>query len=305
MYPGFMLGVNPKKIGKTVKKKVCFQEGNNCCAKKVFVKVKRCPKDFLIYQLPAAPSGSYRYCGSKRRETPTKVPITAPPVKTGEDKDHPGKSCKVIKELNSQGGTGLYWINPSGGKAFRAYCDQETDGGGWTLVYSYTFTNYPNFVDGSNAVTPRPSWPAVGDIPISKKVPLKETQLGAMDFKFWRQIGNEFMVKSNINHWIACKEVNGSLVDYKAGSLSCKVIKNVASVCPNVAPDEIRVLTKESSANYGPHLYYSKSTTELRTYYYWESSTQTGNWPTHDPCGKNGLYHVKNVVNPHGNIFIR
>ena len=73
----------------------------------------------------------------------------------------------------------------------------------------------------------------------------------------------------------------------------------------NVAPDEIRMLTKESSSNYGPHLYYSKSTTELKTYYYWESSTQTGNWPTHDPCGKNGLFHVRNVVNPHGNIFIR
>lgn len=80
MYPGFMLGANPKNIGKTVKKKVCFDEGNNCCAKKVFVKVKRCPQDFLIYQLPAAPSGSYRYCGSKSKKTTISL-ITPSPFK--------------------------------------------------------------------------------------------------------------------------------------------------------------------------------------------------------------------------------
>lgn len=134
---------------------------------------------------------------------------------------------------------------------------------------------------------------------------MKETKWGAMEFDLWKQIGNEFMVKSNINHWIACKDGSGSLVECKAGSLSCKVVKNIAAVCQDVAPDEIRILTKESSANYGPHLYYSKSPTWLKTYYFWDSSTQTGNWPTHDPCGKNGLSHVKNVVNPHGNIFIR
>lgn len=158
---------------------------------------------------------------------------------------------------------------------------------------------------GSNAVTPRPSWPANGDIPESKTTPLSETQWGAMDFDLWKQIGHEFMVKSNINHWIACTDGTGSLVEYRAGSLNCRVIKNIASVCLNVAPDEIRVLTKESSANYGPHLYNSKSPTWLKTYYYWESSTQSPNWPTHDPCGQNGLSHVKNVPNPHGNIFIR
>ena len=73
----------------------------------------------------------------------TKVPTTTqPPVRTGEDKNHPGKSCKVIKRENPQGGSGLYWINPDGRCAFQAYCDQETDSGGWTLVYSYKFTNY-------------------------------------------------------------------------------------------------------------------------------------------------------------------
>lgn len=160
-------------------------------------------------------------------------------------------------------------------------------------------------MNGSNAVTPRPSWPVDGDVPVSKKTPIRETQLGAMNFDLWKQIGQEFMVKSNINHWITCKEGNGSLVECKAGTLDCKVVKNIAPTCHNIAPDEIQILTKESSENFGPHLYYSKSSTYLKTYYYWESSTKSPNWPTHDPCGRNGLSHVKNVVNPLGNIFIR
>ena len=113
-----------------------------------------CPPFFFAYHAPATQvtvrgkhdlkslffSGKQK--PTKRPRTTTLPTPTKPPVRTGEDKNHPGKSCKVIKQENPEGGSGLYWINPDGGSAFQAYCDQETDGGGWTLVYSYKFTNY-------------------------------------------------------------------------------------------------------------------------------------------------------------------
>ena len=86
--------------------------------------------------------------------------------------------------------------------------------------WSYTFIAYSNFTSGANAVTPRASWPAspAPSTPVSTTVPYE-----AINFSLWRTIGKEFLIKSNINNWIACKEGTGSLVQWKAEPITCQV----------------------------------------------------------------------------------
>ena len=165
----------------------------------------------------------------------------------------------------------------------------ETHRGGWTLVYSYTFTNYNSFGSSSNAVTPRPSWPApTANVPISTTPPLSETSTGAVDYSLWKYIGNDVLIKSNINDWIVCQPNGGSLVSKKDGSMRCQNIKHVAPKC-HKPPSKIYWV------NPGP-------TFDKYLYFF---DGQTTNWcPTHNFCNNCGG-HKKGVSNPGGTIYIR
>jgi hypothetical protein len=170
----------------------------------------------------------------------------------------------------------------------------ETHGGGWTLVYSYTFTNYNSFDSASNAVTPRPNWPASSaNVPISTTPPLSESSLGAVDWNLWKNIGKELMVKSNINDWIVCQPNGGSLVTKTQGSMSCQNIKNVATACSGVVPNRI-----DWRSSCGPYLAASTS-----IYYLFDGNTGSC-WPEHSPCSKGGTNHKKGVSNPGGQIYL-
>lgn len=50
------------------------------------------------------------------------------------EQECPGESCAALLQAGATE-SGLYWIDPEGAPAIQIYCDQETDGGGWGLVW--------------------------------------------------------------------------------------------------------------------------------------------------------------------------
>ena len=173
----------------------------------------------------------------------------------------------------------------------------ETHGGGWTLVYSYTFTNYSSFDSDSNAVTPRPNWPTLEtNVSISTTPPLSESSLGALDWTLWKHVGQEFMVKSTINDWILCQQNHGSIVTKQSGSISCENIKNVhvATTCAGL------VLNRITWFSHAPIFFASKA------YHSFDGARATHpHWPRHDPRGEGEANHKKAVSNPGGQIYLR
>ena len=131
---------------------------------------------------------------------------------------------------------------------------------------------------------------------ISTTPPLNESSRGAVEWNIWKEIGEEFMVKSNINDWIVCQPSNGSIITKKEGPISCQNIKNVGTACSGVAPEKLKWCPRG--------LCLVRLVPAFSFYYLFNAGTDYY-WPVHDPCGTGRPNQKKGVSNPGGQIYLR
>ena len=146
-------------------------------------------------------------------------------------------------------------------------------------------------------VWPSPNW-SVKDpaLPYSTTTPTSEDVTGAMNHSLWSEIGETFLVKSNITNWFECSPNWGNLVTLTEGNLNCSIVKHTVDdvdLCGSVV---VPFFLKMEPC--GPAVF----TDEF--YFFFESRDQAC-WPLVDPCGRGEENHIKNVVDPGSWLYLK
>ncbi len=123
----------------------------------------------------------------------------------------------------------------------------------------------------------------------------QEDITGCFDFAQWEKIGQEFLLKSNINDWITCYPDGGSLVNLTQGPIVCNRTKIVVPDplgCTRVVPYQLVIEDGR------PALF-------ATDFWFYFDTLSVSNWPCSDPCGLQQENHETGVSNPMGQLFLR
>ena len=146
-------------------------------------------------------------------------------------------------------------------------------------------------------VWPSPNW-SVKDpaLPYSTTTPTSQDVTSAMDHSLWSEIGETFLVKSNITNWFECSPDGGNLVTLTEGNLNCSIVKHTVDdvdLCGSVVVPFFLKMDPCGPAVFTDEFYFS-----------FESRDQAC-WPVADPCGRREENHVKDVVDPASWLYLK
>jgi hypothetical protein len=166
--------------------------------------------------------------GDSRMDVCDHCPFDPTPVGAGST--CPAESCEHVKNEGDTTLDGTYWLDPTG-TAVQAYCDLNTDGGGWTRVLSYEVTDDSFVTLGAQDATAGLSASAgtsghVGEAGLADL----RTQMGFTEVRL-------YCTKPDVGRTFHIKTSDTSVIDYLTGA---------TAVLPD-APGSFTTLTPNNS----------------------------------------------------------
>ncbi|GEM_PF-771077 len=176
-------------------------------------KIERCEGSSCVNfaQIATAPSNSYSNTTGLTTNTTYRYRVRASdaannlsgysniasattPNNDGSSAGAAALSCNTLHSQYPSKVSGVYWLNPDGGTAFQAYCDMDTDGGGWTKWAHYPAGGSPfplcsaTNVTGSLSLTLQPG---SGDTSATACLPINRV-------KSLSSSGTEIIARNNL-----------------------------------------------------------------------------------------------------------